>query len=70
MKFAKEEFGRLKEKIKERFANRKKMTPFSLIFYIGVVAVILVLIGGLVHQSLLTGALQLSAASKRPTMSR
>ena len=52
MKFAKEEFGRLKEKIKERFANRKKMTPFSLIFYIGVVAVILVLIGGLVHQSL------------------
>lgn len=52
MEFAKEKFGRLRDKIKQRFANRGKMTPFSLIFYVGVVAVVLVLIGGLVHQSL------------------
>ena len=52
MNFAKEEFIRLKARIRERLANRGKMTPFSMIFYVGIVAVVLVLIGGLVHQSL------------------
>lgn len=52
MKFAKEKFGRLRDKIKQRFAVKKKMTPFSVIFYVGAAAVVLVLIGGLIHQSL------------------
>lgn len=52
MKFAKEKFGRLREYIKKYFADKGKMTPFFLIFYIGAAVVVLVLIGGLVHQSL------------------
>lgn len=39
-------------KLKDKIKNRGKITRFSLIFYIGIVIVAAVLIGGLIHQSL------------------
>lgn len=48
MKFLKESIHKLKDKIK----SKGKPSRFSVIFYIGIVLVAVVLIGGLVHQSL------------------
>ncbi len=52
MKVAKEKYSKLKDKLKERRQDIKKMSALNKIFYIGIVAVAAVLIGGLIHQSL------------------
>ena len=52
MKFAKEKYSKLKDTFKEKRENIKKMSALNKIFYIGIIAVAAVLIGGLIHQSL------------------
>ena len=53
MKFAKEKFGRLREYIKKTFCGQgKNDVIFPYLFILGAAVVVLVLIGGLVHQSL------------------
>lgn len=52
MKFAKEKYSKLKDTFKEKREKIKEMSALNKIFYIGIIAVAAVLIGGLIHQSL------------------
>lgn len=55
MKSAKEKFGKFKAQLKEKWKHRREISPLHRIYYIGIAAVVLVLIGGLIHQSLAYG---------------